>query len=633
MEFSPRAAELTTLLESRISNFYTNFQVDEIGRVVSVGDGIARVYGLNEIQAGEMVEFASGVKGIALNLENENVGIVVFGSDTAIKEGDLVKRTGSIVDVPAGKAMLGRVVDALGVPIDGRGALSDHERRRVEVKAPGIIERKSVHEPMQTGLKAVDSLVPIGRGQRELIIGDRQTGKTAIAIDTILNQKQMNSRSTSESETLYCVYVAIGQKRSTVAQLVQILSEANAMEYSILVAATASDPAPLQFLAPYSGCAMGEYFRDNGMHALIIYDDLSKQAVAYRQMSLLLRRPPGREAFPGDVFYLHSRLLERAAKRSDQTGAGSLTALPVIETQAGDVSAYIPTNVIPITDGQICSETELFYRGIRPAINVGLSVSRVGSAAQLKTMKQVCGSSKLELGQLRLLEVDNRVVVPAKSHLRTIVTSADVLHSWAVPSSGVKCDAAPGPLTEEGKSPFFLVFLFLVCLFLPLPGIAFCSGNPETPPMDTSGFFAEPPSPYAWAQNGQVGPVIADPEQIPAAIAPEPLWSDENRKAALQAHLSLRNLLNKHPLSPRVMNQIIDYQGLIEREVEKTLLAEGYERAFLMRNWPAIRQQLFSGQRYTVPAYERLWGNLQTNGIQHFPPLQQIRRHILLELE
>ncbi|KAJ0799205.1 putative H(+)-transporting two-sector ATPase (mitochondrion) [Helianthus annuus] len=369
MEFSPRAAELTTLLESRISNFYTNFQVDEIGRVVSVGDGIARVYGLNEIQAGEMVEFASGVKGIALNLENENVGIVVFGSDTAIKEGDLVKRTGSIVDVPAGKAMLGRVVDALGVPIDGRGALSDHERRR----------------PMQTGLKAVDSLVPIGRGQRELIIGDRQTGKTAIAIDTILNQKQMNSRSTSESETLYCVYVAIGQKRSTVAQLVQILSEANAMEYSILVAATASDPAPLQFLAPYSGCAMGEYFRDNGMHALIIYDDLSKQAVAYRQMSLLLRRPPG----------------QRAAKRSDQTGAGSLTALPVIETQAGDVSAYIPTNVIPITDGQICSETELFYRGIRPAINVGLSVSRVGSAAQLKTMKQVCGSSKLELAQYR----------------------------------------------------------------------------------------------------------------------------------------------------------------------------------------------------------------------------------------
>nr|QPK66995.1 ATP synthase subunit 1 [Erodium foetidum] len=401
MEFSPRAAELTTLLEDRITDFDTQIQVDEIGRVLSVGDGIARVYGLNEIQAGEMVEFASGVKGIALNLENENVGIVVFGSDTEIKEGDLVKRTGSIVDVPAGKAMLGRVVDALGLPIDGKGALNDHERRRVEVKAPGIIERKSVHEPMQTGLKAVDSLVPIGRGQRELIIGDRQTGKTAIAIDTILNQKEMNERATSESETLYCVYVAIGQKRSTVAQLVQILSEANALEYSILVAATASDPAPLQFLAPYSGCAMGEYFRDNGMHALIIYDDLSKQAVAYRQMSLLLRRPPGREAFPGDVFYLHSRLLERAAKRSDQTGAGSLTALPVIETQAGDVSAYIPTNVISITDGQICLETELFYRGIRPAINVGLSVSRVGSAAQLKAMKQVCGSLKLELAQYR----------------------------------------------------------------------------------------------------------------------------------------------------------------------------------------------------------------------------------------
>ncbi|CAI8587648.1 unnamed protein product [Vicia faba] len=352
--------------------------VDEIGRVVSVGDGIARVYGLNEIQAGELVEFSSGVKGIALNLENENVGIVVFGSDTSIKEGDLVKRTGSIVDVPAVKAMLGRVVDALGVPIDGRGALSDDERRRVEVKAPRIIKRKSVHEPMQTGLKAVDSLVPIGRGQRELIIGDQQTGKTAIAIDTILNQKQMNSRATSESETLYCVYVAIGQKRSTVAQLVQILSEANALEYSILVAATASDPAPLQFMAPYSGCAMGEYFRDNGMHALIIYDDLSKQVVAYRQMSLLLRRPPGR--------------------------AGSLTALPVIETQAGDVSAYIPTNVISITDGQICLETELFYRGIRPAINVGLSVSRVRSAAQLKAMKQVCGSLKLELAQYH--EVD-----------------------------------------------------------------------------------------------------------------------------------------------------------------------------------------------------------------------------------
>nr|QIA60553.1 ATP synthase F1 subunit alpha [Odontoschisma grosseverrucosum] len=374
-------AELSTLLEQRITNYYTKLQVDEIGRVVSVGDGIARVYGLNKIQAGEMVEFASGVKGMALNLENENVGIVIFGSDTAIKEGDIVKRTGSIVDVPVGKAMLGRVVDALGVPIDGKGALSAVERRRVEVKAPGIIARKSVHEPMQTGLKAVDSLVPIGRGQRELIIGDRQTGKTAIAIDTILNQKQINAQGTSDSEKLYCVYVAIGQKRSTVAQLVKILSEAGALEYSIIVAATASDPAPLQFLAPYSGCAMGEYFRDNGMHALIIYDDLSKQSVAYRQMSLLLRRPPGREAFPGDVFYLHSRLSERAAKMSDQTGAGSLTALPVIE--------------------QIFLETELFYRGSRPAINVGLSVSRVGSAAQLKAMKQVCGSLKLELAQYR----------------------------------------------------------------------------------------------------------------------------------------------------------------------------------------------------------------------------------------
>ncbi|KAI5653716.1 hypothetical protein M9H77_30903 [Catharanthus roseus] len=383
MELPSRAAELTSLLESRISNFYTNFQVDEIDRVVSVGDGIARVYGLNEIQVGKIDEFASGVKGIALNLENENARIVVFGSDTAIKEGDLVKRTGSIVVVPAGNALLGRVVDALGVPIDGRGAISDHERRRVEVKVPGIIERKSVHEPMQTGLKAIDSLVPIGRGQRELIIGDRQTGKIAIAIDTILNQKQMNSRATSESETLYF----------------QILFEANALEYSILVAATASDPAPLQFLAPYSGCDMGEYFRDNRMHALIIYDDLSKQVVAYHQMSLLLHRPPGREAFPGDVFYLHSRLFERAAKRSDQTGTGSLIALAVIETQDGDVSAYIPTNVIPITDGQICLEIELFYRGIRPAINIGLSVSHVGSATQLKTMKRVCGSSKLELAQ------------------------------------------------------------------------------------------------------------------------------------------------------------------------------------------------------------------------------------------
>nr|YP_009907489.1 Atp1 [Brassica rapa]QLI54033.1 Atp1 [Brassica rapa] len=404
MELSPRAAELTNLFESRIRNFYANFQVDEIGRVVSVGDGIAQVYGLNEIQAGEMVLFANGVKGMALNLENENVGIVVFGGDTAIKEGDLVKRTGSIVDVPAGKAMLGRVVDAMGVPIDGRGALSDHEQRRVEVKAPGILERKSVHEPMQTGLKAVDSLVPIGRGQRELLIGDRQTGKTTIAIDTILNQKQINSRATSESETMYCVYVAIGQKRSTVGQLIQTLEEANALEYSILVAATASDPAPLQFLAPYSGCAMGEYFMYREQHTLIIYDDLSKQAQAYRQMSLLLRRPPGREAYPGDVFYLHSRLLERAAKLSSELGEGSMTALPIVETQSGDVSAYIPTNVISITDGQIFLSADLFNAGIRPAINVGISVSRVGSAAQIKAMKQVAGKLKLELAQFAELE-------------------------------------------------------------------------------------------------------------------------------------------------------------------------------------------------------------------------------------
>jgi F-type H+-transporting ATPase subunit alpha len=400
--FKARATEqLSNILEKRITTFYTTLQMDEIGRVVSVGDGIARVYGLNKIQAGEMVEFATGVFGMALNLENENVGIVLFGSDTTIREGDIVKRTGSIVDVPVGKAMLGRVVDALGVPIDGKGACCAAERRRVEVKAPGIIARKSVHEPVQTGLKAVDSLVPIGRGQRELIIGDRQTGKTAIAIDTILNQKSINAQGTSDNETLFCVYVAIGQKRNTIAQLVKILTEAGALEYTIIVAATASDPAPLQFMAPYSGCAMGEFFRDHGMHALIIYDDLSKQSVAYRQMSLLLRRPPGREAFPGDVFYLHSRLLERAAKRSDQTGAGSLTALPVIETLAGDVSAYIPTNVISITDGQIFLETELFYRGVRPAINVGLSVSRVGSAAQLKAMKQVCGTLKLELAQYR----------------------------------------------------------------------------------------------------------------------------------------------------------------------------------------------------------------------------------------
>ena len=393
-------SETSKLLEEKISKTYSQLSVDEIGRVLSIGDGIARVYGLNNIQAGEMVEFASGVKGMALNLENENVGVVLFGSDTAINEGDIVKRTGTIVDVPVGLGMLGRVVDALGQPIDGKGPLKDVTRQRVEVKAPGIIARKSVHEPMQTGVKAVDSLVPIGRGQRELIIGDRQTGKTAIAIDAILNQKEVNAGQ-DVSKKLYCVYVAIGQKRSTVAQLVKILDDAGAMEYSIIVAATASDPAPLQFLAPYSGCAMAEYFRDNGKHALIIYDDLSKQSVAYRQMSLLLRRPPGREAFPGDVFYLHSRLLERAAKMSDALGSGSLTALPVIETQAGDVSAYIPTNVISITDGQIFLETELFYKGIRPAINVGLSVSRVGSAAQLKAMKQVSGTLKLELAQYR----------------------------------------------------------------------------------------------------------------------------------------------------------------------------------------------------------------------------------------
>ena len=393
-------SEISVLLEQKISNSYSKLNIDEIGRVLSIGDGIARVYGLNKIQSGEMVEFGSGVKGMALNLENDNVGVVLFGGDSSIKEGDIVKRTGNIVDVPGGRGTLGRVLDALGNPIDGKGALKDVTRSRVEVKAPGIIARKSVHEPMQTGLKAVDSLVPIGRGQRELIIGDRQTGKTAIAIDAIINQKPIN-QGTDESKKLYCVYVAIGQKRSTVAQLVKTLDEAGALEYSIIVAATASDPAPLQFLAPYSGCAMGEYFRDNGMHALIVYDDLSKQAVAYRQMSLLLRRPPGREAFPGDVFYLHSRLLERAAKMSDEAGAGSLTALPVIETQAGDVSAYIPTNVISITDGQIFLETELFYKGIRPAINVGLSVSRVGSAAQLKAMKQVAGTLKLELAQYR----------------------------------------------------------------------------------------------------------------------------------------------------------------------------------------------------------------------------------------
>ncbi|HIB19457.1 MAG TPA: F0F1 ATP synthase subunit alpha [Alphaproteobacteria bacterium] len=395
-----RAAEISEILKQQIANFGTEAEVAEVGQVLSVGDGIARAYGLDNVQLGEMVEFPGAIKGMALNLETDNVGIVIFGDDRNIKEGDVVKRTGSIVDVPVGKNMLGRVVDALGEPIDGKGPIEGVERRRVEVKAPGIIPRQSVHEPMQTGLKAVDSLVPIGRGQRELIIGDRQTGKTALAIDTIINQKSINETN-DESKKLYCIYVAIGQKRSTVAQIVKTLEENGALDYTVVVSASASEPAPLQFLAPYGGCAMGEYFRDNGMHALIIYDDLSKQAVAYRQMSLLLRRPPGREAYPGDVFYLHSRLLERAAKMSDEFGGGSLTALPVIETQAGDVSAYIPTNVISITDGQIFLETDLFYQGIRPAINVGLSVSRVGSAAQVKAMKQVAGSIKLELAQYR----------------------------------------------------------------------------------------------------------------------------------------------------------------------------------------------------------------------------------------
>ena len=394
-------SEVTKLLKDQIKNFGEKAEVSEIGKVLSVGDGIARVYGLDKVQAGEMVEFDDGSKGMALNLESDNVGVVIFGDDKKIKEGDTVKRTNSIVDVPVGKELLGRVVDGLGNPIDGKGLLSSKiERKRVEVKAPGIIPRQSVSEPMQTGLKSIDSLIPVGRGQRELIIGDRQTGKTAVAIDAIINQKKINE-SEDEKKKLYCVYVAIGQKRSTVAQIAKTLEEAGALKYTTIVAATASDSAPLQFLAPYTGCTMGEYFRDNGMHALIVYDDLSKQAVAYRQMSLLLRRPPGREAYPGDVFYLHSRLLERSAKLSDKNGGGSLTALPIIETQAGDVSAYIPTNVISITDGQIFLETELFNQGIRPAVNVGLSVSRVGSAAQTKAMKKVAGSIKLELAQYR----------------------------------------------------------------------------------------------------------------------------------------------------------------------------------------------------------------------------------------
>ncbi len=395
-----RAAEISKVIKDQIANFGSEAEVSEVGSVLSVGDGIARIHGLDKVQAGEMVEFANGVQGMALNLEADNVGVVIFGSDAEIKEGDSVKRTGTIVDVPVGKGLLGRVVDALGNPIDGKGPIVSDERRRVEVKAPGIIPRQSVNEPVQTGLKAIDALVPIGRGQRELIIGDRQTGKSAVAIDTFINQKQLNAGD-DESKKLYCIYVAIGQKRSTVAQLVRTLEENGAMEYSIIVAATASEPAPLQYLAPYTGCTMGEFFRDNGMHAVIVYDDLSKQAVAYRQMSLLLRRPPGREAYPGDVFYLHSRLLERAAKMNDANGGGSLTALPIIETQAGDVSAYIPTNVISITDGQIFLETTLFFQGIRPAINVGLSVSRVGGAAQTKAMKKVSGSIKLELAQYR----------------------------------------------------------------------------------------------------------------------------------------------------------------------------------------------------------------------------------------
>ena len=395
-----RAAEISAILKDQIKNFGQEAQVSEVGQVLSVGDGIARCYGLDKVQAGEMVEFENGTRGMALNLETDNVGVVIFGSDQEIKEGQTVKRTSAIVDVPVGKALLGRVVDALGNPIDGKGPIQAGERRRVDVKAPGIIPRKSVHEPMATGLKAIDALIPIGRGQRELIIGDRQTGKTAVALDTILNQKPLN-QGNDESQKLYCVYVAVGQKRSTVAQFVKVLEEQGALEYSIIVAATASDPAPMQYLAPFAGCTMGEFVRDNGMHAVMIYDDLSKQAVAYRQMSLLLRRPPGREAYPGDVFYLHSRLLERAAKLNEANKAGSLTALPIIETQANDVSAYIPTNVISITDGQIFLETDLFFQGIRPAVNVGLSVSRVGSSAQTKAMKKVAGKIKGELAQYR----------------------------------------------------------------------------------------------------------------------------------------------------------------------------------------------------------------------------------------
>ena len=398
---SVSASEISSIIRDKIAESDAKIDVAQVGKVLSVGDGVARVYGLDNVQAGELVEFSSGVKGMALNLEEDNVGVVIFGSDREIKEGDVVKRTESIVSVPVGKELLGRVVDALGTPIDGLGDIRAKEHSRSDIKAPGIIERRSVHEPMQTGIKIIDSLIPIGRGQRELIIGDRQTGKTAIILDTIINQKKINDAAKSDKDKLFCVYVAVGQKRSTVAQVVKTLKDHGAMDYTIVVAATASDAAPMQYIAPYSGCAMGEFFRDNGMHAVIFYDDLSKQATAYRQMSLLLRRPPGREAYPGDVFYLHSRLLERAAKMNDEEGAGSLTALPVIETQAGDVSAYIPTNVISITDGQIFLETSLFYQGVRPAVNVGISVSRVGSAAQIKAMKQVAGTMKLDLAQYR----------------------------------------------------------------------------------------------------------------------------------------------------------------------------------------------------------------------------------------
>jgi F-type H+-transporting ATPase subunit alpha len=422
---SINASEISSILKKEIKDVSGEAKVSEVGTVLTVGDGIARVYGLDNVQAGEMVEFPGKVKGMALNLEEDNVGVVIFGSDKSIKEGDVVKRTQSIVEVPTGKSLLGRVVDGLGNPIDGKGPLKDVKMRRAELKAPGIIPRKSVNEPMQTGLKAIDSLIPIGRGQRELIIGDRQTGKTAVIIDTILSQKEANE-SDDESKKLYCIYVSIGQKRSTVAQIVKTLEENDALKYSIIVAATASDPAPLQFLAPYTGCAMGEFFRDNGMHGVIFYDDLSKQAVAYRQMSLLLRRPPGREAFPGDVFYIHSRLLERAAKMSDAMGSGSLTSLPVIETQAGDVSAYIPTNVISITDGQIFLETELFFKGIRPAVNVGLSVSRVGSAAQIKAMKQVSGSIKLDLAQFREMEAFSQFASDLDQSTRNLLEISEI---------------------------------------------------------------------------------------------------------------------------------------------------------------------------------------------------------------